>query len=717
MGSCIICGAAVDGRVCDTHEEDVVFEFRGSRPDQLVPDRYYAGRVDGYAEFGVFVDVGDHVTGLLHESELDRRLESLDWDEGDTVYVQVLRVRDNGNVDLGWSIRQSERDFRGALVHDPDADEPEQLPDEGDDDAEALPNGGGATADAGGPTVDPQPVERDVESGREGTDARDERGAHHDTAPDTDEALDSTAALETVPDRAEVDSLSDRVGDRVTLEGEVVGVRQTGGPTVFEVRDESGAVDVAAFVGAGVRAYPDVETDEVVRVVGEVELRRDELQVESEVVEALESEAATEVTDRLEAALEAQASPDGLEPLADHEPVEAVTDDLLEAATAIRRAVLSTRPVVVRHTASADGYVAGAAIERAVLPLVREEHARGDAEYHFFDRRPLEDPVYGMGDATNDVTDMLQGRDRHDEKLPLVVLVDAGSTADSAEGIELLDIYGATTVVLDAEPVADAVAEQVPTPVSPPLAGVDDPDLTSATLGANLAAAVNQDVREDLGHLPAVSYWEDTPEQYVDLATEAGYDADATRELREAVALEAFYQTYEDKRELVADLLFGGVEGRSPAGSRTDSGQPPTDGDARGLAAHVSEQFREQLDEAVETARANAEVRERDGTGVTVLDADSFAHRYDFPPTALLADALHRRHREAAPVTVVVGTDELYVRSDPQVDLRELVDPVSEAALDAGVRAVGGRDGRLQFLAGERDAVLAAALDAVDDEL
>jgi RecJ-like exonuclease len=717
MGSCIICGAAVDGRVCDTHEEDVVFEFRGSRPDQLVPDRYYAGRVDGYAEFGVFVDVGDHVTGLLHESELDRRLESLDWDEGDTVYVQVLRVRDNGNVDLGWSIRQSERDFRGALVHDPDADEPEQLPDEGDDDAEALPNGGGATADAGGPTVDPQPVERDVESGREGTDARDERGAHHDTAADTDEALDSTAALETVPDRAEVDSLSDRVGDRVTLEGEVVGVRQTGGPTVFEVRDESGAVDVAAFVGAGVRAYPDVETDDVVRVVGEVELRRDELQVESEVVEALESEAATEVTDRLEAALEAQASPDGLEPLADHEPVEAVTDDLLEAATAIRRAVLSTRPVVVRHTASADGYVAGAAIERAVLPLVREEHARGDAEYHFFDRRPLEDPVYGMGDATNDVTDMLQGRDRHDEKLPLVVLVDAGSTADSAEGIELLDIYGATTVVLDAEPVADAVAEQVPTTVSPPLAGVDDPDLTSATLGANLAAAVNQDVREDLGHLPAVSYWEDTPAQYVDLATEAGYDADATRELREAIALEAFYQTYEDKRELVADLLFGGVAGRSHAGSRTDSGQPPTDGDARGLAAHVSEQFREQLDEAVETARANAEVRERDGTGVTVLDADSFAHRYDFPPTALLADALHRRHREAAPVTVVVGTDELYVRSDPQVDLRELVDPVSEAAPVAGVRAVGGRDGRVQLLAGERDADREAALDAVDDEL
>jgi RecJ-like exonuclease len=718
MGSCIICGAAVDGRVCDTHHEDVVFEFQGSRPEQLETDRYYEGSVDGYADFGVFVDVGDDVTGLLHESELDQRLESLDWDEGDSVYVQVLRVRDNGNVDLGWSIRQRERDFRGSLVHDPGADEPEYQPEEDEGDTEAVPNGG-TTAETSA-DIDPEPVERTTSSedgddgeergGDSGSDdhAGDDHGGDGHTAAgsseeQSDEAPDSTDVLEEVPDRVDVETLGDRVGDRVTLEGEVVGVRQTGGPTVFEVRDASGAVDVAAFVGAGVRAYPDVETDDVVQVVGEVELRRDELQVESEVVEALEGEEATEVTDRLAAALDEQARPDEVELLADHEPVAAVIDELEEAATTIRRAVLETRPVVVRHTASADGYVAGAAIERAVLPLVRDEHARGDAEYHFFDRRPLEDPIYGMEDATNDVTDMLQGRDRHDEKLPLLVLVDAGSTADSAEGVELLSVYDTETLVVDAEPVADAVTEQVPTVVSPPLAGVDDPSLTTAALAANLAAAVNDDVRADLGHLPAVSYWEDTPAEYFELAEDAGYDADATRELREAVALEAFYQTYEDKRELVADLLFGGA---------------PTDGDARGLAAHVSEQFREKLDEAVETARTNVEVREVDATQFSVLDAESFAHSYDFPPTSLLADALHRSERDGErQVTVVVDTDELYLRSDPALDIGTLVAPVDEDVPEAGVRAVGGRHGRLQFLAGERDDVLEATLTAVADEL
>ena len=123
MGSCIICGSSVEGRVCDIHEEDIVFEFRGTKPGELTPSRYYRGTVDGYAEFGIFVDIGDSVTGLLHKSELDRRLDSIDFEPGDTVFVQVQNVRDNGNVDLGWSIRQDESQFRGTLVDDPETGE------------------------------------------------------------------------------------------------------------------------------------------------------------------------------------------------------------------------------------------------------------------------------------------------------------------------------------------------------------------------------------------------------------------------------------------------------------------------------------------------------------------------------------------------------------------------------------------------------------------
>jgi len=68
------------------------------------------------------------VTGLLHRSELDRRLDSLGWEPGDEVFVQVKGVRDNGNIDLAWSIRQADREFRGVLVQDGDT---EHLPEEG----------------------------------------------------------------------------------------------------------------------------------------------------------------------------------------------------------------------------------------------------------------------------------------------------------------------------------------------------------------------------------------------------------------------------------------------------------------------------------------------------------------------------------------------------------------------------------------------------------
>ena len=146
MGSCIICGVDVDGggRICRSHQEDVVFDFRGDDPDQLVANRFYRGVVDGYAEFGVFIDLAPGVTGLLHRSELDKRLESLEWEPGDDVFVQVKGVRDNGNIDLSWSIRQADREFRGALVQD---GETEYVPDDDGDDSAAADGDDSAEAD------------------------------------------------------------------------------------------------------------------------------------------------------------------------------------------------------------------------------------------------------------------------------------------------------------------------------------------------------------------------------------------------------------------------------------------------------------------------------------------------------------------------------------------------------------------------------------------
>ncbi len=710
MGSCIICGTSVEGHICETHQQDVVFEFRGTNADQLTPGRFYRGTVDGYAEFGVFVDIADRVTGLLHRSELDQRLESLEWEPGDTVFVQVKNVRDNGNIDLGWSIRQSEREFRGTLIDDPEEDFAllkENVEDESedeDDDGPVRHSAGqvpeksesddareagqtGSPADGGDTSSD----DTEDETADHGDSGGSGGGAVVETEPQTD-GQQSDAELAQVA----VESLDDRVGSDVRIEGEIADIRQTSGPTVFELRDETGVVDCAAFEEAGVRAYPGVEDGDLVRLDGEVRRRRGELQVETEALVVLEDDEHAAVSERMADALTEQARPDDVDPLAEDAAVDAVIDGVREAATAIRRAVLEDRPVVVRHNATVDGYVGGVAIERATLPLVREQHGAADAEYHYFDRRPLEDGVYDMQDATQDVTGMLDNRERHDENLPLFVFVAAGATRESMDGFDLLSVYDADRVVLDATAADPEVGDAVDTLVSPSLSDADA-ETTSSAIAATVAAHVDEDVRAEIGHLPAVSFWEDAPESYVDLAAEAGYDADATREIREAIALEAYYQSYEDKRELIADLLF-----------------PETD-DERGLAGHVSEQFRTKLDAEIETAESNLEHRDVNGIEVAVLDTDAFAHRYEFPPTNLLLDELFRRHRDDVDAVVGQAADELFLRSTVALDVRAVAATAAEEAPNAGLHAKSTRDGCLEFLSGERNAVLDAVLDAVAD--
>ncbi|WP_256392213.1 DHH family phosphoesterase [Natronoarchaeum rubrum] len=731
MGNCIICGAPVDGQVCSTHEEDVAFEFEGDSPDQLTANRFYRGSVDGFADFGVFVDIGDSVTGLLHRSELDRRLDSLDWDSGDEVYVKVKSVRDNGDIDLGWSIRQSADEFRGSLVDTPRGD---VRTDESDDETEeqasegnaqsaaatATPNGGRTAAvdaderDSSSPASQAQQdaddgaskaaeddssaddsdaaadASTDADDATAEADSTDDAAADESPTAETEESDDADAGIE----RSPVEDLDGLVDEDVRIEGEVVGVRQTSGPTIFELRDETGVIECAAFEEAGVRAYPDVDVEDVVRLDGEVELRRDELQVETETLARLEGEEADAVRERLRSALDDAAQPDELELLADNDAVAAIEDDLAEAATAIRRAILEARPIVVRHSATADGYAGGAAIERAALPLIREEHSRQDAVYNYFQRRPIEGHIYDMDAATSDVTDMLEDRERHGDQLPLVVLVDAGSTVESEDGYDLVDVYDVETVVVDARAPDDAAADAVDTFVNP---GSDD--VTTPSLAANVAAAVNADVREELRHVPAVGYWEDAPEEYVALAAEAGYDADAVREIREAIALEAYYQTYKDKRELIADLLFEKAEG---------------------LAGHVSGQFRTKLDAEIETAERNLTIRNASDVTFAVLDTDAYTHRFDFPTTTLLVDALHRRQRDehGAPlVTLGVDEDEIHVRSTEPVDVRDIGQAAAERADEAGVSVVGGRDGHVEFLAGQRDAVLEAVVASIASEL
>lgn len=692
MGTCIICGTSVDDgrRVCELHEEDVVFEFLGNHANQLTAGRYYRGTVDGFADFGIFVDIGDSVTGLLHRSELNKRLESIDLDPGDTLFVQVQSVRDNGNVDLGWSIRQEKSRFRGVLIEDPERGE-ERLPDDETDadDSEVVRTSA---------KTEQSQTEQNNDQANQTTEQQTQRqsGQQRTVSKDNGEsqsATESTARSKppasAEPKSATVAELDGLVGERVRLEGEIASIRQTGGPTIFELRDETGTVECAAFKEAGVRAYPAIDQADIVRIEGEVERRRGELQVETDALVELEADERKSVSERMDDALVQRARPDEVVRLTDDSLIDGLTDELRDVATAIRRAVIEGRPVIVRHAGTVDGYVAGAALERATLPLVREQGG-ADAEYHQFERRPIDGSVYTMDDATRDVTRMLSNRHRHGEAVPLFVFVAAGSP-ESVDGFGLLDVYDARRVLIDGRPVDADVTAAVDVTLA-----AQSPT-TTTRLAANVAATISPEIRDDILHLPAVSDWDSATDAYLALAKKAGYDSDSVRVLREALALGAYYQSYEDKRELVSDLLFAADEDV-------------------GLAEHISQQYRTRMDTAIETAEANLDEHDVGGRTVLTLDTESYTHRFEFPDTALLLDELFRRHPEADAV-VGVGRDECHVRTEANVDIGAVVATAREHAPAAALDARGARDGRIEFLAGEREAARDALIAALADAL
>jgi Archaea-specific RecJ-like exonuclease, contains DnaJ-type Zn finger domain len=139
--------------------------------------------------------------------------------------------------------------------------------------------------------------------------------------------------------------------------------------------------------------------------------------------------------------------------------------------------------------------------------------------------------------------------------------------------------------------------------------------------------------------------------------------------------------------------------------------------DGGDLAAHVSEQFREKLETEIETASANVTTEAVGGVEVAVLDTDAYTHRYDFPPTPLLLDDLHRRRANGeAFATVGIGTDELYVRSTGDLSIRDIAARAAEIAPTADVATAGLREGKIEFLSGERGVVEDAVVAAVAEQ-
>jgi len=75
---------------------------------------------------------------------------------------------------------------------------------------------------------------------------------------DLEEVVIQVYQVQTVDRKSTTVSIADltnKVGKTVAIEGEIAQIKQTSGPTIFTIVDETGTQNAAAFIEAGVRAY------------------------------------------------------------------------------------------------------------------------------------------------------------------------------------------------------------------------------------------------------------------------------------------------------------------------------------------------------------------------------------------------------------------------------------------------------------------------------
>lgn len=503
--------------------------------------------------------------------------------------------------------------------------------------------------------------------------------------------------------------LGAKIGRRVTVEGELAQVKQTSGPTIFTILDESGTENAAAFIEAGVRAYPEADTGDIVQISGEVMKRNNQLQIEVSALHLLKGDDAETVRGRIEASLDTRTEPQEMPFLVESDVLTKLKPEMRKLAKIIRRAVFTQQPIILRHHADADGISAAVAVETAVVALIREHASEGDFDYYLFKRSPSKAPFYEIEDITRDLDFMLKDSIRFGQKLPLIFLMDNGSTEEDMPAYKIAQVYDLDVVVADHHHPDEIIDQFLKAHVNPYHVGGDF-GITAGMIGTELARMINPAVEDQIIHLPAIAGVADRSEsqelpQYLSLVKDT-YPLEECRKIALALDYEQFWLRFNDGREIVRDIL--NLTNNPVRHAR--------------LVSLLVEEAEAAIDEQVKTLMPHVkEQRLASGAHLFIADVEMYAHRFTFPPPGKTSGEIHdllcQKYQNEPVVTLGLGPDFVVLRSRgvlmniPKM-VRELREEISGGGVNGGGHLVVGS---IKFVEGMRQTVIEKLIEKIGE--
>jgi len=232
--------------------------------------------------------------------------------------------------------------------------------------------------------------------------------------------------------------------------------------------------------------------------------------------------------------------------------------EISKGVTLIKKCIEEKKPILIRHHSDADGFCAGLALERAILPLIHETHTREREAWFSYSRKPNMAPYYSYDDANKDLSYFLSEKGNYEYKKPLVILLDNGSSDEDVLALKKLKIYDVKTIVIDHHPISKNTEGLMDIHINPHSLG-NDYDFSAGMLCAEMAKILNPKT-EGCAFIAAVSAYADKvrsieKEDYVKLCLKEGYTESFLKTFAEALDFEASSLGYCDSRQLMDDFF------------------------------------------------------------------------------------------------------------------------------------------------------------------
>ncbi len=229
------------------------------------------------------------------------------------------------------------------------------------------------------------------------------------------------------------------------VRAKITGVRQTAGPTIFFLQDETASIKAAAFAGKGKRAYPHIEKDDFVKAQIVIQINKEnERSFVIQAMEKLSEKEIKELAELMEKAKEEQIKIEEFDFFVRSEVYEKLRPYFEKTALEILRSINAGKPVFIRHHNDIDGYLSAMLLERAIN-IVCEATKTNNL---WVSRIALRTPFYGYSDLLRDISLVEQ----YNDVKPILILLDNGSSKDDMLSLKKAKKAGFEIVVVDHHP-------------------------------------------------------------------------------------------------------------------------------------------------------------------------------------------------------------------------------------------------------------------------